>query len=73
MAKMAILKIGYRGVLLPLSDAVKVAELLADAQFLESDYAANVGYKLTNGREKLEVQVLSTADLGEIELSRDCD
>lgn len=72
MAKMAVLKIGYRGLLLPLSDAVKAAELLADAQALESDYAANVGFKLTNEREKLEVRVLSTADLGELELSRDC-
>lgn len=70
--KMAVIKIGYTHHMLPIDKAVKVAEMLSDAEAMETDYHTQCGYKFTiDGSYPVEIKVLSTRDRGELELLRD--
>jgi uncharacterized protein YgiM (DUF1202 family) len=69
--KMAVIKIGYTHHMLPIDKAVKVAEMLSDAEAMETDYHTVCGYKFTTDAYPIEIKVLSTRDRGELELLRD--
>ena len=70
MERMAVLKLGYSAFLMPLDKAVKAAEMLADAEMLETDYSVDVGFKLRDESVSVEVKMLSIKNRGELELSR---
>jgi uncharacterized protein YgiM (DUF1202 family) len=57
--------------MLPIDKAVKVAEMLSDAEAMETDYHTVCGYKFTTDAYPIEIKVLSTRDRGELELLRD--
>lgn len=66
---MALLKLGYNSLLLPMKDAVQVFPLLADARLVEYVYSAK-SYKYVEGNmaDQIALMVFPATEMGKLML-----
>lgn len=70
----AVIKIGYDSYLVSVEDALRIAEILANAVQVNADYDNACGWQLGDRVSRTNaptVQVLSMIDLTELELGSD--